>query len=171
MYKRRFLCFEMESVFFILAIYKNDCLTLTYENPCCWYIKYISFMSVDKSTSIITVILLSWVVNKKIFFCLEVSLFLQRFAVLENKTFFMWLQIAFHGNLIYDCHYQGFIYLIPLDDSSILIVVNCRTNNFSSSSVIWVTNLTWETYSSLIWMHVNTHVKWLCTIIWALKKE
>lgn len=116
-------------------------------------------MSVGKLTSIITIILLSWVVNKNIFISLEVSLPLKRFTVLEKKTFFIWLQIASHSNLIYNWHNWGFIYLIPLDDSSILIIVNCRTNNFSSSSVIWVTNLTWETYSLLVWMHLHTDVE------------
>jgi len=121
-------------------------------------------MSVGKLTSIITIILLCLVFNKNVFFSLEVSLSLKRLAVLEKKTYFIWLQIASHSNLVYNWHYQfnnniNIIYLIPLDDSSILIIVNCRTNNFSSSSVIWVTNLTWETYSLLVWIHLHTHVE------------
>lgn len=64
-------------------------------------------MSVDKFTSIITIILLSWVVNKNIFFSLEVSLSLKRFAVLEKKTFFIWLQIASHSNMTYNWPNQG----------------------------------------------------------------
>lgn len=122
-------------------------------------------MSVDKLTSIITIIFLSWVVNKDVFFCLEVSLSLKRFAVLEKKSFFIWLQIASHVNLTYNWHYKAFIYLVPLDDSSILVIVNCRTNNSSSSSLIWVTNLTWETYPLLVWMHLHIHVERLCAII------
>lgn len=43
-------------------------------------------MLINKLTSIITIVLPSWILNINIFFLLEVSLSLERFAVLEKKN-------------------------------------------------------------------------------------
>lgn len=45
-------------------------------------------MGINKVTSIITIILPSWILNINIFLFFEVSLSLKRFAVLEKKNVF-----------------------------------------------------------------------------------